>query len=59
MHARIADRRLDHLHKVTTRLVRETQTVAIEDLSVRNMLRNRRLARVISDASWSQLRSML
>ncbi|MCW3845556.1 transposase, partial [Micromonospora yasonensis] len=42
VHARIADRRRDHLHKLTTRLVRETQTVVIEDLSVRNMLRNRR-----------------
>ncbi|MEU8261712.1 RNA-guided endonuclease TnpB family protein [Micromonospora sp. NPDC048999] len=57
--ARIADRRRDHLHKLTTRLVREIQTVVIEDLSVRNMLRNRRLARVISDASWGQFRSML
>ncbi|MEU3453579.1 RNA-guided endonuclease TnpB family protein [Micromonospora sp. NPDC006766] len=59
IHARIADRRRDHLHQLTTRLVRENQTVVIEDLSVRNMLRNRRLARVISDASWSQFRSML
>lgn len=59
IHVRIADRRRDHLHKLTTRLVRETQTVVIEDLSVRNMLRNRRLARVISDAAWSQFRSML
>ncbi|MCW3841771.1 transposase [Micromonospora yasonensis] len=59
VHARIADRRRDHLHKLTTRLVRETQTVVIEDLSVRNMLRNRRLARVISDAAWSDLRRML
>ncbi|MEU3456867.1 RNA-guided endonuclease TnpB family protein, partial [Micromonospora sp. NPDC006766] len=59
IHASIADRRLDHLHLLTTRLVRENQTVVIEDLSVRNMLRNRRLARVISDASWSQFRRML
>jgi len=59
VHARIADRRRDHLHKLTTRLVRENQTVVIEDLSVRNMLGNHRLARAISDAAWSELRSQL
>ncbi|MFF2085573.1 RNA-guided endonuclease InsQ/TnpB family protein [Nocardia sp. NPDC058176] len=59
IHARITDRRRDHLHKLSTRLVRENQVIAIEDLSVRNMVRNRSLARAISDASWSQFRSML
>jgi putative transposase len=58
-HARIADRRRDHLHKITTRLVRENQTIVIEDLVVRNLLKNRTLARAISDAAWSELREML
>ncbi|WP_240543038.1 RNA-guided endonuclease InsQ/TnpB family protein [Solihabitans fulvus] len=59
VHARIADRRRDFLHQLTTRLVRENQTLVIEDLTVRNMVRNHTLARAISDASWTQLRSML
>lgn len=59
VHARITDRRRDHLHKVTTRLIRENQAVIIEDLAVRNMVRNHSLARAISDAAWSDLRSML
>ncbi|MGC5013126.1 RNA-guided endonuclease InsQ/TnpB family protein [Streptosporangium sp. DT93] len=58
VHARIADRRRDHLHKVTTRLVRENQTVVIEDLTVRNLVRNHTLARAVSDASWRQMRTM-
>ena len=59
VHARIADRRRDTLHKLTTRLVRDNQTIVIEDLTVRNLLKNGTLARAISDAAWSELRSML
>jgi putative transposase len=59
VHARIADRRRDFLHKLTSRLVRENQTVVIEDLTVRNLLKNGRLARAISDAAWTDLRMML
>ncbi len=59
IHARITDRRRDLLHKLTTRLVRENQTIVIEDLTVRNMVTNHSLARAISDAAWRQLRTML
>ncbi|HEX9336490.1 MAG TPA: RNA-guided endonuclease TnpB family protein [Pseudonocardiaceae bacterium] len=59
VHARIADRRRDLLHKLSTRFIRENQTIVIEDLAVANMVKNRSLARAISDAAWSQLRSML
>jgi putative transposase len=59
VHARIADRRRDHLHKLTTRLVRDNQTLVIEDLTVRNMVKNHTVARAISDAAWRQFRTML
>ena len=55
VHAEIADARKDNLHKLTTRLVRENQTIAVEDLAVKNMVKNRKLSQAISDASWGEL----
>ncbi|MHC5823676.1 MAG: RNA-guided endonuclease InsQ/TnpB family protein [Nostoc sp.] len=55
IHAQISDARNDFLHKLTTRLVRENQTIAVEDLAVKNMVKNKKLALSISDASWGEL----
>lgn len=54
-HQEIRDARKDFLHKLTTQLVRENQTIAVEDLAVKNMVKNRNLALSISDASWGEL----
>jgi putative transposase len=54
VYARITDRRRDLLHQLSTRLVRENQTIVIEDLAITNMLHNRSLARAISDAASSK-----
>jgi len=58
-HAKVADRRRDQLHKLSTRLVRENQAIVVEDLNVAGMVRNHCLARVISDVGWRMLLSFL
>jgi len=58
-HARIADARRDFLHKTSIRLIRENDVIAIEDLNVSGMVRNRRLARAISCTGWAEFRRQL
>ncbi|WP_439661258.1 RNA-guided endonuclease InsQ/TnpB family protein [Lentzea sp. HUAS TT2] len=58
-HRKVRNAREDFLHRTTTRLVRSADVIAIEDLSVRNMIRNRSLARAISDAGWGEFRRQL
>ena len=59
LHARIANMRRDSLHKLTTSLTRRFHTIGIEDLNVKGMLANQRLARAIADMGFHELRRQL
>ena len=59
VHERITNQRHDFLHKLSTMLVRENQTICIEDLSVKKMVMSHKLAKSISSVSWSKFFEML
>ncbi|NEP57740.1 MAG: IS200/IS605 family element transposase accessory protein TnpB [Symploca sp. SIO2G7] len=59
LQAKLKDTRTDFLHKLSTQIIRENQTIVLEDLNVAGMLKNRKLSRAISDLGWRQFRIYL
>ena len=58
-HLKLKNLRSDYIHKLSWKLVSEFDTIVIEDLKVSNLLKNHRLAKSISHASWHELRRQL
>lgn len=58
-HEKIANQRKDFLHKTSAKMINENQVIVMEDLRVKNMLQNHKLAKAISEVSWRMFRSML
>ena len=59
LHEKVVNKRKDFLHKTSIKLIRENQTICLEDLAVSNMVKNHNLAQAISDVSWSTFVTML
>ena len=58
-HAKLKDTRRYFLHKLSTEIIRENQTIVLEDLNVSGMVKNRKLSRAISDLGWRKFRTFL
>ena len=58
-HEKVANRRQDYLHKISTKIVRENQAIVVEDLNTKGMMRNHRLSKAIGACGWSTFFKML
>lgn len=59
IHEKITNKRMDFLHKLSQKIVNENQVICFENLAVKNMIKNHKLAQAISDVSWSKFLDML
>ena len=59
MHEKISNQRLDFLHKISFEIIRDNQVIVLEDLRIKNMVKNHKLAKAISEVSWGVFRIMI
>jgi putative transposase len=59
LHEKITNQRQDFLHKTSTKIIRENQTICLENLGISNMMKNHNLAQAISDVSWGEFNRMI
>lgn len=59
LHEKISNQRLDFLHKKSFEIIDDNQIIVLEDLKVKNMVQNHKLAKAISEVSWGMFRSMI